>query len=149
MKLIFPVFLLIIFYGCSNSKSVNEKNEQPNFGYNIILGTGGGVTGNYEGNFIDSTGAVYKWQGRIFQSSQKEFIKNLDQKELEKIDSLINSANFFEEKFSSPGNLTSYIKIRSGEKENTITWSGTEFPAEINDKIKDLHQQIISITKNK
>ncbi|HRS01235.1 MAG TPA: hypothetical protein P5545_01650 [Bacteroidota bacterium] len=115
---IFYIVTLLILFGC---KSVNIEIPE---NYSILVGTGGGSLGLWQGYTIQSDGKILSWQGKK-AGDNPIFFKNYDNKFPQKIweiilkDSILKYAG---EGNYSYGNTTNIIKINRNDLLHIIIW---------------------------
>lgn len=132
-------FLLACIYiitGCSSSQTA--KQECRTLHYAINIGSGGGVTGLYTGNFIDTNGIVYKWEGIVFNKSEKKEAKKLSEEQICKLNEYFIKNKPDTIAYSKTGNLTDFIILENKDKKISISWVN-KFPKD------DTPQQIINL----
>jgi len=129
-KILYIVTLLILF-GC---KSVNIEIPK---NYSILVGTGGGSLGLWQGYTIQADGKILSWQGKK-AGDNPIFFKNYDNKFPQKIweiilkDSILKYAG---EGNYSYGNTTNIIKINRNDSLHIIIWD----PSIKNDTVEILN----------
>ena len=127
----FLIATFLILFGC---KSINI--EIPT-NYNILIGTGGGSLGLWQGYTIQSDGKILSWQGKKV-GDNPIFFKNYDKKFSQKIweiilrDSIIKYTG--EENYTF-GNTTNILEITRNDSTHTIIWN----PSLNNDTVKVLN----------
>jgi len=128
---IFYIVTLLILFGC---KSVNIEIPE---NYSILVGTGGGSLGLWQGFTIQSDGKILSWQGKK-AGDNPIFFKNYDNKFPQKIweiilkDSILKYAG---EGNYSYGNTTNIIKINRNDLLHIIIWD----PSIKNDTVEILN----------
>ncbi len=128
---IFYIVTLLILFGC---KSVNIEIPE---NYSILVGTGGGSLGLWQGYTIQSDGKILSWQGKK-AGDNPIFFKNYDNKFPQKIweiilkDSILKYAG---EGNYSYGNTTNIIKINRNDSLHIIIWD----PSIKNDTVEILN----------
>jgi len=128
---IFYIVTLLILFGC---KSVNIEIPE---NYSILVGTGGGSLGLWQGFTIQSDGKILSWQGKK-AGDNPIFFKNYDNKFPQKIweiilkDSILKYAG---EGNYSYGNTTNIIKINRNDSLHIIIWD----PSIKNDTVEILN----------
>jgi hypothetical protein len=128
---IFYIVTLLILFGC---KSVNIEIPE---NYSILVGSGGGSLGLWQGYTIQSDGKILSWQGKKAGDNPLLF-KNYDKKFPQNIwgiilgDSILKYAG---EGNYSYGNITNLIKINRNDSLYTIIWD----PSIKNDTVEVLN----------
>lgn len=143
-KLILFFFLLCFLHiitGCSCHQSTRQ--ECKTLLYAINIGSGGGVTGLYEGNYIDTSGIVYKWEGIVFNKAEKKETKQLSEGQICKLNEYFIKNRPDSITYSKTGNLTEFIVLESKDKKVSISWIN-KFPKDDTpQKIIDLKNYIL------
>jgi hypothetical protein len=135
-KIIFSSLLALILLGC---KSVNVEIPK---NYNILIGSGGGSTGLWEGYIIQSDTQILSWKGRK-AGDNPTFLKNYTNEFPKKIWEIVQKDSLSNVKYQNPGNLSYIIKISVNDSINTIIWD----PFLKNDTINKLNASYEKILK--
>lgn len=151
MKNSFTIFLfsltILSFYGCAGSKSSCIENRT--LKYSIIIGSGGGFTGAYEGKMIDSLGNIYKWEGRTYITANKKVVDSLSHSQISKLNDFFSENNFDAYSFKEVGNMTTFFTLTNSEGDKTFSWKESSIPDRVPDKIKELYTLIINMLDSK
>lgn len=134
--------------GCYSSKPATPKTMK----YNIIIGTGGGFTGIYNGYYIDTIGNISSWEGRIFTNTNLKYITTLSREQLDKISGLVLDNDVPGTNYKNSGNIYSFIQLSYNNFKHSVSWSGFEPDESVPTNIKEFHSQlrkIINDTINK
>ncbi|MDP2207279.1 MAG: hypothetical protein Q8K98_00715 [Bacteroidota bacterium] len=151
MKIFNGVCISIIWItlmGCYSSKPATPKTMK----YNIIIGTGGGFTGIYNGYYIDTIGNISSWEGRIFTNTNLKYITTLSREQLDKISGLVLDNDVPGTNYKNSGNIYSFIQLSYNNFKHSVSWSGFEPDESVPTNIKEFHSQlrkIINDTINK
>ena len=144
--IIFLSFSVFIFAGCTGSKKITFEKQTLKF--TIILGSGGGFTGSYNGKMIDTTGTVYGWEGRTYYTSDKKIVDSLSQNQITKLNTYFSENNFADYSFREVGNMTNFLTLTTLDKKITFSWKESSIPDRVPDKIKELYYLIINTLNN-
>jgi hypothetical protein len=87
----------------------------------IIIGSGGGFTGQVIIYTIDYKGSVFLEKERGLKDETKPFGK-ISKKELSLIRKEIKKSGFYEQTLREPGNIYYYIETVSKGKNHKVTW---------------------------
>jgi hypothetical protein len=112
--------LLALCLGCSSTRQ-EQHAELP---FTIILGSGGGFTGLYEGYVIDSTGRVMRWKGRTFDGAEHTRQAVLDDDQRKEVQRIVAETGILGAEFSERGNMTSFLTFHLPTGEHRISWHG-------------------------
>ncbi|MGE5437215.1 MAG: hypothetical protein ACM3O3_08300 [Syntrophothermus sp.] len=110
------LFSFIVSSCCSQEISSNKTKLK----YSIIAGEGGGVTGRHSGVFIDTSSAVYSFEGKSFDTAKKDSVMMLDNAKIEKLNSIIDSLMNYDLRES--GNIYKYIILENSKSEKRLSW---------------------------
>jgi hypothetical protein len=127
----FLIATFLILFGCKSMNIDIPTN------YNILIGTGGGSLGLWQGYTIQSDGKILSWKGKKAGDNPlffKNYEKNFPQKIWEIIlkDSIIKYAG--EENYTY-GNTTNILEISINDSIYTIIWN----PSLANDTVNVLN----------
>jgi hypothetical protein len=124
MKIHYYLFMLLLLISCcSSNKEISSKGGESLLNYNIILGEGGGFTGNQNGYYIDSLGVVKSFNGIIFSKSKMDSIGQLSITQINEINNLFETIG--NKKYNQIGNMTSYLVLTKNNYELRFSWKGT------------------------
>jgi len=135
--IIFFLAIVIAYYGCCGSKEM--KSEKQSLSYNIVLGSGGGFTGRYNGKAIDTAGIIFNWEGRTYLTSTKKNIDTLSQNQILKLNTFFSEHALTNYNFKEAGNITSFLTLSDSNNEFTFSWKGTNLPENAPEKIRELY----------
>lgn len=143
-----------IFVCCSTAKnssntiSKQEKIINSNPKFSIIIASGGGFTGTYEGYFIDTLNNVYKWEGRTFNNSEKSLLGEITKEQAQIIVQNLFDNKILSTSFKSHGNITSYISIKGEVLEHSVSWIGIEPDEKVPDNVKIFYSTLMKTIKS-
>src|ERR1035437_433717 len=124
MKVYYSIFLFLLSVPCcSSNKEISSKSSESLLDYNIILGEGGGFTGNHDGYYIDSLGLVKSYSGITFSKSKMNNIGQLSITQINEINNLIQTIK--DKKYNQAGNMTSYLVLTKNNSELRFSWENT------------------------
>ncbi len=136
---------LLTIAGCSTANLIEEAGDQSFLDHNIIIGTGGGFTGVYEGYLIDTTGNVFHWEGISFENSVKRYIGTLHTSQIEKIKSLIEDYGVLTTEYSGKGNITTFITLRTEEFAHRVSWVGISPDKKVPESLRAFNSELNEI----
>jgi hypothetical protein len=145
LKMYLSIALLAVAAGCSTASLLNEKEETAFLSHDIIIGTGGGFSGVYEGYLIDTVGNVQHWEGIAFEHSTKNYIGSLKKNQIEKIKSMIEESGVLKTEYSGKGNITTFITIRGNESAHRISWVGISPDRKVPEIIRAFNSELNEI----
>ncbi len=138
----------ILMLNCKNHKSVSknegadDKVEVPK-DLKIVLGSGGGFTGKWQGYTIYADGTLERWEGRWAEQNPVVLEKNLSTDEVYEIWVKIEAIDFFDDKTRETGNKISIFEVSTGNLKNRVTWvSGVEGRTEPKHKVESFYWNI-------
>jgi hypothetical protein len=124
MKTHYHVFLLLLFISCcSSNKEISSKDGESLLNYNIILGEGGGFTGNQNGYYIDTVGIVKSYSGITFSKSKMDYVGQISLAQVSEINDLLQTIK--NKKYNQNGNMTSYLVLTKNNDELRFSWENT------------------------
>src|ERR1035437_5020247 len=124
MENYYYIFLLLLLISCcSSNKEISSKSGESFLYYNIILGEGGGFTGNQNGFYIDTLGVVKSFSGITFSKSKMNNIGQLSITQINEINNLIQTIK--DKKYNQAGNMTSYLVLTKNNSELRFSWENT------------------------
>ena len=140
MKIQYYLFMLVlIISACSSNKDLSKQNEE-SLPYNIIVGQGGGFTGNHSGFYIDTLGLVKSFSGISFARSKMENIGQLSSAQINDINSSFQT--IMNSKYNQVGNMTSYMVITKNNYELRFSWEGTYPDKNVPPEIVTFYQKV-------
>lgn len=98
--------------------------------FQLVIGEGGGFTGQWSGYLVDSTGAVSTWRGISPEQNVKRTAK-LARQQFAKLWQTIVNARFFDIDSSGTGNMTVAMQVTANGTVHRTSWakpSGTRSP---------------------
>ena len=151
MKKFYILFLLYVvlfnLYSCSGSKDSCE--EKQTLKYTIVVGSGGGFAGAYEGKMIDSLGIIFSWEGRTFYTANKKVVDSLSQSQISNLNDYLNKNDFENYSFKEVRNMTTFLTIAYPSGNKTFSWKDTEISDRVPEKIRELYLKIKSVFNSK
>ncbi len=142
-----PRILLVLFAtlagGCTAQKEAERPQGETPLHFAIILGSGGGFAGRYEGYYVDSLGAVSSWRGVTFGNSTRKEIGTLEPGKCAAIQDMITGDSLLAMNFTNAGNLTSFMTLASGAGEYRFSWEGTNPDNAVPAPVRALHSKIL------
>lgn len=132
----FSIFLV----SCSGSKcTASDKLE-----YSIITGEGGGFTGIQNGIFIDTSGTVFSFNGKTFDTAEKKKLGVLPQDAVPELNKLSNEIDTIS--FRVQSNIYKYITLKkNGSMDIVLSWNDASQHPPALDKF---YKKIIEIRDN-
>ena len=127
MKTVFICICTLVLFGCQSVKEVPSTIE------NIHFGTGGGITGKLDDNYITPEGAVYK---------QETYVQTIKGEDLELV--LEHAENLKSDTINNPGNIYNYINFEDKGVTYRYIWSNK---SAIKPELKTWYDQLMSFTK--
>lgn len=122
--------MVLISFSCSTPQKTIDKSSIEQ----IEFGGGGGVTGQETVFTLTDESQLYE---------NKEFIKKIDFKKT--ADIFKKAIKFKDFDYQKPGNIYSFIRIQTGSKSNSITWTiGNEPESE---EFLKLYQKLQELSK--
>lgn len=128
MKPVLIICLAVIaVVGCQSMKETRHDIK------NIHFGTGGGITGAQDDNYITSEGAVYK---------QEQYIQTIKGEDLKIV--LERAENLKSDTINNPGNIYNYIHFEENGVTYRYVWTSKTV---IKPELKSWYDQLMSFIK--
>ncbi len=138
----------LLMLSCKSHKSVSknvgkvDQVEVPK-DLKIVLGSGGGFTGRWQGHTVYADGTVESWEGRWAEQNPVILANKLSEDEVREIWLKLQAINFFDIKTKETGNKTTIFEVSTAKLKNRVTWvSGVEGRTEPKHKIESLYWNI-------
>ena len=135
--------LLLLISCCSSNKEIISKGGESFIYYNIILGEGGGFTGNQNGFYIDTLGVVKSFSGITFFKSKMKNIGQLSNTQINEINNLFPEIQ--DKKYNQNGNMTSYLVLTKNNNEVRFSWENTLPDKNAPPELLSFYRKIIDI----
>jgi hypothetical protein len=90
--------------------------------FQLVIGEGGGFTGQWNGFVVDSTGAVSSWRGTTPEQNVKRIAK-LARQQYEKLWQMIINARYFDIDTTGTGNMTVAMQVTANGTVHRTSWS--------------------------
>jgi hypothetical protein len=137
--LILPALALFLT-SCGSS-----NNNSPGYlKYDIIAGEGGGAAGIMEGIMIDSTGIIFSFRGRTFETSEKKEKGHLSVNQMIRVNEIISSVENIDQRES--GNLYKFIILRDQNKqEKRLSWTYSTTKRATADSLEQFYGEITGL----
>lgn len=131
---------------CSSSGNIGKKNSiNSTLEYSIIVGSGGGFSGSYEGYLIDSLGQIFNWSGKTFSTADLASIGELNEDEIQTVKTSINDSNILNTSFKEHGNVTTFIRLKNSKFEYSVSWIGLDPDNKVPENIRELYSRLKKI----
>jgi hypothetical protein len=98
--------------------------------FQLVMGEGGGFSGQWNGYVVDSTGTVSTWRGISHDQNVKRSTK-LARKQFEKLWQVITNGHFFDIDTTGTENMTVAMQVTANGTVHRTSWakpSGTRSP---------------------
>ncbi|MDI6804575.1 MAG: hypothetical protein QME58_12150 [Bacteroidota bacterium] len=146
------IILITLMECCSTIDQSQKQRSTQATKYNIVIGTGGGFTGMYNGYYIDTIGNFNSWEGKVFTDTNLKYITTLSREQLDKISELVLNNVVLGTNYKNSGNISSFIQLSYNNFKHSVSWSGFEPDESVPPNIGVFHSQlrkIINDTINK
>jgi hypothetical protein len=112
---------LALFSACA--PATQNSNQAPAVPADllIVFGSGGGVTGMWEGHTIQPDGAVLAWNGRVAEENPRP-AGMLSAEQRTTLWKKINEIGFFDLKEDERGNMTSLFRVTANSRTHEVYW---------------------------
>jgi hypothetical protein len=141
-NLIYLLNLLLMSVACKTAMVTTPESFR---GKQLLIGTGGGVTGLTTTWFILENGQVFRQES---VSGEIKEMKKISKHQTSRVFEGAWSLELEKENFSHPGNMTSFITIKEpGKTPITVKWGDAKYP--VPEKYSSFYQQTFSIVQPK
>jgi len=130
---ILTVATALLIASCQSSETAKpdlySQTSAPS-DFQLVIGEGGGFTGQWNGYIVDSTGTVSSWRGTSPEQNVKRTAK-LARKQLDKLWQSITNARFFDIDTTGTGNMTVAMQVTANGTVHRTSWAkppGTRSP---------------------
>jgi hypothetical protein len=90
--------------------------------FQLVIGEGGGFTGQWSGYVVDSAGAIFSWRGTSPEQNVKRTTK-LTRPQFDKLWQMIANAHFFDIDTTGTGNMTVAMQVTAGGTVHRTSWA--------------------------
>jgi hypothetical protein len=90
--------------------------------FQLVIGEGGGFTGQWSGFVVDSTGTVSSWRGTAPEQNVKRTAK-LARQQFEKLWQMFVNARYFDIDTTGTGNMTVAMQVTANGTVHRTSWS--------------------------
>lgn len=115
----------LLFAACQSSETSKPdlySQTSPPHDFQLVIGEGGGFTGQWNGYIVDSTGTVSSWRGTAPEQNMKRTAK-LARKQLDKLWQSITNARFFDFDSTGTGNMTVAMQVTANGTIHRTSWA--------------------------
>ncbi len=124
LLLIFSLGVILFFSACGSggktSQSIDIKSLS---GDAIIIGTGGGFTGFYDGAVITRSGEVFSWRSKTDSPDELIPMFTTTKDSADFFFRYLDEIGFTEMKSLPGGNMNSFIELRASQGKTHVSWS--------------------------
>jgi hypothetical protein len=139
-RILFPVLISVLAFtsvllvaSCQSSETAKPELTPSTTipsDFQLVIGEGGGFTGQWRGYIVDSAGMVSTWTGTSPEQNVKRSAE-LARRQFDKLWQLIANSRFFETDSTGTGNMTVALQVTANGKVHRTSWakpSGTRSP---------------------
>jgi hypothetical protein len=90
--------------------------------FQLVIGEGGGFTGQWSGYVVDSAGVIFSWRGTSPEQNVKRTTK-LTRPQFDKLWQMIANAHFFDIDTTGTGNMTVAMQVTAGGTVHRTSWA--------------------------
>ncbi|MGH7496739.1 MAG: hypothetical protein ACREOO_30680 [bacterium] len=114
--------LFLLFSSCSKeNKSAAQGADKLPSDFRLVFGEGGGFTGMWQGYTIDSSGAIYSWQGKLAGENPRSAGK-LSATQIKALWQEIQKADLLGQELNERGNMTSIMRVTANGVTKELAW---------------------------
>jgi hypothetical protein len=119
---VFSVLAILACHSNDSSRPDSSNDISAPNDLRLVIGEGGGFTGEWNGYTVDSTGSVFSWKGaKAEENSQRA--SNLKATQLHELWNTIANGHFFEIDASGTGNMTQFMTVSANGKVHRVSWA--------------------------
>lgn len=135
-KRLYSLIISIVLFACTSSEGTISNDK---YLREIIVGEGGGFTGEYMEFVLKENGNVYK---KDFQFDRYVLFKKIDQAKTDAYFKKLESFNIEGIEFNQQGNMNYYIELKSNNVSiNKVAWCARwKVP---NEQLISFHRELI------
>jgi hypothetical protein len=114
-----------LFAGCQSSETSKPdlySETSPPSDFQLVIGEGGGFTGQWNGFVVDSLGTVFSWRGTMPEQNLKRTTK-LARPQFQKLWQMIVNARYFDMDTTGTGNMTVAMQVTANGSVHRTSWS--------------------------
>ena len=115
----------LFLVSCQSSKATKpdlSSLESVPSDFQLVIGEGGGFTGQWSGYVVDSLGTVFSWRGTSPDRNLKR-TTTLARPQFDKLWQMISNARFFEFDTTGTGNMTVAMQVTAGGTVHRTSWA--------------------------
>ena len=116
------ILTIISCHTADTSKSESDSRISVPNDFRLVIGEGGGFTGEWIGNTVDSSGSVLSWRGSQAEKNPRQTSK-LKATQLQNLWQSIDEGRFFDRDSSGTGNMTQIMIVTANGKVHRVTWA--------------------------
>ena len=118
---VFSVLAILACHSHDSTKSDSHSDIPVPSDLRLVIGEGGGFTGEWNGNTVDSSGSVFSWRGTKAEENSQRSSK-LKATQLRELWSSIADGHFFEIDSAGTGNMTQFMTVSANGKMHRVSW---------------------------
>lgn len=121
MRILTQLILISLLLSSCNSTKYTPLDYPDD---TISFGTGGGIANLTTEYTLLSDGSLFKKSS----TSEYELLMKVNKNQKDQLFSNINFLNLLDVQHSDPGNMTSFLRLKIGDRKNDISWGGGNSP---------------------
>jgi hypothetical protein len=127
----FAFALSFSILSCEGGAKIGEHSTMTSVPKNVIvIGAGGGFSGFYDGFLLAKNGNVYSWRSHTDTPDTLTLICTISKDSARFFFSYLGEISFRSLESGTPGNMNSFIELRTEEESHRVRWSADN-PANI------------------
>jgi hypothetical protein len=119
---IFSVLAILACHSYDSSRSDSRSDISVPTDLHLVIGEGGGFTGEWNGYTVDSSGSVFSWRGTKAEEHSQRASK-LTATQFRELWNSIADGYFFEIDSSGTGNMTQFMTVSANGKVHRVSWA--------------------------
>ncbi len=106
---------------CGGANGTRTMDAMPP-DFSIVIGSGGGYSGMWEGHRIDADGAVTAWSG-VAEREEARRVGSLSESHMASLWQRIHDDGLLDLQISESGNLTTFIEMTANGSTRRLSWA--------------------------
>jgi len=116
------ILTILACHSSDSSRSGSRSDSSVPSDFHLVIGEGGGFTGEWNGNTVDSTGLIFSWRGAKAEQDAKQ-ISRLKTAQFHELWQSIEEGRFFDIDSSGFGNMTEFMMVSANGKVHRVSWA--------------------------
>jgi hypothetical protein len=116
------VLTILACHSSDSTKSESGSDLSVPHDFRLVIGEGGGFTGEWIGNTVDSIGTLFSWRGTKAEENTRK-TSTLKTAAFRELWQSIADGHFFDIDSSGTGNMTEFMTVSANGKMHRVSWA--------------------------